>query len=192
MSNQELLREKAILVCDHCGKVGLPLPQYRIIPEYQVNFIWRYEGSQHTASLYCNSKQEWKIKVNTDWGKQVILPALQPLFGLSQAEKPVQRPVSEIERKQSSTSSTPEIYFSDAVACLSLLAPFSHDNIDFSIICEKARQAVIQTLHDPAFAYLKREALQLAIESPNRTNFLEAKEYLTLCLTLCKINSSVS
>lgn len=192
MGNQELLREKALLIINHCAAVNLPIPQYQVLSEYAVNFLWYYEGKKHILSLYYKPNlQCWKLNANTAWGKQVIMPSVQPLFEEVQAAKPLQQP-SQFTNKQFTKPSTPEAHFSDALASLALLTPFAHDNIDFSIICEQTRYAISKTLNDPTFASLNREALLTAIEHPNSTNFLEAKEYLIRCLTLCHISNVVN
>ena len=96
------------------------------------------------------------------------------------------------EQKQLLTLSTPQVYFKDALTCLSLLAPFSHDNIDFSAICDRTREAVKRVLSDPTFSHIDQAMLQVAIDTPNKSDFSGAKEYLTQCLTLCNINNAVN
>ena len=192
MSNQELLREKALLIINHCAAIGLPIPQYQIVSEYAVNFLWHYEGRKHVLSLYYKANpQRWTFTANTDWGKQVIIPSVQSLLEQEQTANHSQPP-SQSTNTQNARPLTLQAYFSDAIASLTLLTPFAHDNIDFSIICEQTRQAVRGILNDADFASLSREALLTAIERPNSTNFLEAKEYLTQCLTLCNMNNVIN
>lgn len=164
MSNQELLREKAILICEHCVAVGLPQPMYRIVSDYAVNFFWQHEGKKHTLSLYYPS---WKTTSNSDWGKQVIEPAIQALFG----QKPVTEQASTVarlaEREQPFAPPTPHVYFKNALESLALLTPFAHDNVDFSILCEQTREAVKMVLSDSTFSYLNQVALHMALDGMN-------------------------
>ena len=190
MSYQELLQKKAIQVCERCASAGVPQPLYYFASEYSINFSWQHEGKKHTLALYYNTKQQsWKPVANTAWLKQVIVPVIQPLFG------------------QHSTKATPSLtetspaptqehrvqaYFADALACLSLLTPFANDNIDFSIICQRTRESVQMVLNDPIFSHLNRAALSVALDTPDTSDFHQAKEYLSQCLTLCNINNAVN
>src|SRR5437588_13062390 len=86
MSNRELLREKADLVCEHCASVGLPQPFTRIISDFAVSFAWWHEGKTHTLSLYYKQKhQKWTLVSNSDWLRNVVEPVIQPLFGQKQS-----------------------------------------------------------------------------------------------------------
>ena len=193
MSNQELLREKADLVCERCTSAGLPQPLFRIASDFAVNFTWRLEGSAHTLSLYYNQKhQTWKPISNSDWLRSVVEPVIQPLFGQQQSRiHPTQ---TQAFAKPDRTEQAPKVqaYFADALTCVSLLEPFANDNIDFSIICQRTREAVKMVLSDPLLTLLDRQALSESLELPDTTHFSEAKEYFIQCLTLCHINNAVN
>ncbi len=190
MSYQELLREKAIEVCERCTSAEVPQPLYHIASEYSVNFSWQHEGKNHTLALYYNAKQQsWKLVANTDWMKQVIVPVIQPLFGQQSTKAtPSLTEISPAPTRENIV----QAYFADALACLSLLAPFANDNIDFSIICQRTKESVRMVLNDPALTDFDRDALSAALDVPNTINFIEAKEYFTRCLTLCNINNAVN
>lgn len=190
MSYQELLREKAVQVCERCAAAGIPQPLYHFASEYSVNFSWQHEGKKHTLALYYNTKQQsWKPVANTEWLKQVIVPVIQPLFGQHSTK-------TTLSLTETSPAPTQEhrvqAYFADALACLSLLTPFANDNIDFSIICQRTRESVRMILSDPTLSHFDRTALSALLDTPDTTNFSGAKEYLTQCLTLCHINNAAS
>lgn len=191
--SKELLREKALLLCSHCTSVGLPVPQFQIVSERAVNFIWRNEVKKHILALYYRSaSQHWTLVASTDWVRQVILPLVQPLFEQTQIPESLPSLSSNGEQKRIFASPSPQRYFAEAIACFSLLAPFAQDNIDFSIIYEQTRQAIGAVLNDSAFSDLNQAALQVALDLHNTSTFPEAKEYLTRCLTLCNINNVVN
>ncbi len=190
MSYQELLREKAAQVCAQCTTTGISQPLYRIASEYSVNFSWQHEGKNHTLALYYNVKlQSWKPVAHTEWLKQAILPVLEPLFGY---------PVPQASPTPMETSLAPtqgqrlQAYFANALKCIELLAPFAHDNIDFSIICQQTRKAIQMVLNDPAFSYLNCTALLSFLDVPDTSDFYQAKEYFSRCLTLCNINTAAN
>lgn len=193
MSNQELLREKANLVCERCASAGLPQPFPHITSDFAVNFTWWFEGRTHTLSLYYKQKhQSWTLVSNTDWLVNAVEPAIRPLFGQQQSKRfPSQ---AQEATKPDRTEQAPELqaYFAHALTCLSLLEPFANDNIDFSIICQRTRESVRMILSDPTPSHLDRTALSALLDTPDTTNFSGAKEYLTQCLTLCHINNAAS
>jgi len=182
VSNCDLLREKAIQLCDYCRTVGLPRPQCKIVSEYAVNFIWRNEGTRHVLSLYYKSDhQRWTPHPNTDWLKKVIYPQLQPFFEQVQVSSPLEV-ASSIANKDAL-----RMYFAEALDCLSRLELFAHENINFSIICQLTKEAIKTILRD-GFSYLDCESLTAMAEIPCSPSFSAAKEYLSQCLTLCHIN----
>ncbi len=193
MSNQELLREKAELVCERCTSADLPQPLFRIASDFAVNFTWMLEGSTHTLSLYHNQKhQSWKSISNTDWLRNVVEPVIQPLFEQQQSRMIPTQTQAIAKPDRTERTSRLQAYFADAFTCLSLLEPFANDNIDFSIICHRTREAVKMVLTDPIRSQLDHQALSEALEMPDTTHFSEAKEYLIRCLTLCHINNAVN
>lgn len=193
MSNQELLREKADLVCERCTSTGLPRPFIRIASDFAVNFIWGHEGRTHTLSLYYNQKHHsWKLVSNTDWLRSVVEPVIQPLFGQKQSRIIPSQAQALVKPDWTEEAPRLQEYFAHAFTCLSLLEPFANDNIDFSIICQRTREAVKTVLRDPTLPQLDHQALSEALEMPDSTYFYEAKEYLSQCLTLCNINNAVN
>ncbi|HEU5377498.1 MAG TPA: hypothetical protein VFV38_18910 [Ktedonobacteraceae bacterium] len=172
MSYQELLREKAAQVCERCKEVGIPQPFYRLASEYSVNFSWRHEGKTHPLALYYNAKQQsWKPVAQTEWLQQIILPALQPLFERSLQMEKVPLIVATQEQRL-------QAHFADALACFELLVPFAQDNIDFSILCQRVREAVRGILSDPILIPFHRSSLVATLEEPDVPDFSQAKEYL--------------
>jgi len=200
---QELLREKAIQVCERCASAGLSQPLYHIASVYSVNFSWQFEGKKHTLALYYKAKeQSWTSVPNSTWLRQVVLPMLQPLFeqgsikegpsSLGRLVDPVHEPASQAHFRDPAQELTLQTYFVDALACLSLLEPFASDNIDFSIIYQRTKASVKMILNNLALSDLNRTALSTVLDIPDTTDFYQAKEYLTQCLTLCNINNAVS
>lgn len=190
MSYEKLLRGKAAQICVRCAAMGISQPFYRIASEYAVNFSWWYEGKNHTLALYYNAKrQSWKLVAHTEWLKQTILPVLQPLFG-----QPATQASPTLVETPSASSQEQKLqaYFAEALACLELLTPFAHDNIDFSIICQRTRESVRMILNDPAFSHLSDTGLLTVLDAPDTSDFYQAKEYLTRCLTLCNMNNVAS
>lgn len=193
MSNQELLREKAELICERCTSAGLPQPLFQIASDFAVNFTWRLEGSTHTLSLYYNQKhRSWKSISNTDWLRNVVEPVIQTLFEQQQSRIVPTQPQAITKPDRTEQAPRLQAYFADAFICLSLLEPFVNDNIDFSIICHRTREAVRMVLSDPIPSQLDHQALSEALEMPDKTHFSDAKEYFIRCLTLCHINNAVN
>lgn len=190
MSYQELLREKAAQVCAKCSAAGISQPFYRMTSEYSINFSWQHDGKNHTLTLYYKAKQQsWKPVANTEWLKQAILPVLQPLFG--QLSKQTSQTLAEISSAPTQEQRL-QAYFANALACLALLTPFANDNIDFSIICQRTRESIRMVLDDPACPSFNCKALLAALDTPDTSDYHQAKEYLTRCLTLCNINNAVN
>lgn len=186
MSYQELLREKAALVCERCKEVGIPQPLYRLASEYSVNFSWRHEGKDHTLALYYNAKQQrWKPVAQTEWLQQIILPTLQPLFERS-LQMGNRSPMMATQEQQL------QAHFANALACFELLAPFAQDNIDFSILCQRVKEAIRGILGDPTLVPFHHSSLLATLEEPDVPDFSQAKEYLSRCLTLCNMNNPVN
>lgn len=203
MIYQELLREKAIQVCERCNLAGLSQPFYYITSEYSVNFSWQFEGKKHTLALYYKARQQsWMPVPNSAWLRQFVLPVLQPLFEQRPIKEapssprtstdPVQEPRSQANFRDPVQELTLQTYFADALACLSLLEPFASDNIDFSIICQRTKASVKMILNNSVFSEINRTALSTVLDIPDSTDFYQAKEYLTRCLILCNINNASS
>lgn len=193
MSHQELLRAKALEICERCADADLPVPSYSIKTDYQVNFVWHLEGKHTLALYYKSSPQRWTLLPNTDWLKNVVLPVIAPLceqVGQAPIKAPSSAPPgSSLPAPASLPVEQIQAYFAEALSCLSLLAPFTSDNVDCSILCQRTREALRHILADPACSHLDQAALNAAITIPDSVNFYTAKEYLTRCLTLCNINA---
>ena len=190
MSNEEILRAKAIQLCERCASAGLPQPLYRIVSDYSIDFTFWYEGRSQTLSLYYKPKnQQWTAVPKTDWLRRVVAPVIQPIFEHSSAGLSA---LPAIESAGPVRAVAREAYFAEALTCLSLLEPFADDNIDFSIICQRTRESVRNILNDSTFSQLDHAALSEALAKPNTPNFWDAKEYLIQCLTLCHISNVVN
>lgn len=193
MSNQELLREKADLVCEQCALAQLPQPFPNIASDFAVNFTWRLDGKSHTLSLYYKQKhQSWTLDSNSDWLRNVVEPVIRPLFGQQQSKPVPTQAQMPTKPDRTDQVSNLQAYFVHALTCLSLLEPFANDNIDFSIICQCTREAIEMVLSVSLLSNPDRQLLEEAFATPDTVHFTEAKEYLTRCLTLCHINNAVN
>jgi len=182
MSNYELLREKAIQVCERCKTNGLPQPQFSVVSDYSVNLKWHNEGTIHTLAIaYSPKRQRWTLSPNSDWLKNVVCPLIQAVIDSHRSE-----PSS---LSETSAAFDPHNYFIQAQESLNILEPYANENVDCSIICELTRAAVNAVLRDLASLSLDQPALLAVIGMPNTTNFFAAKEYFTRCLNLCTRNS---
>ncbi|SRR5258708_5741655 len=76
-------------------------------------------------------------------------------------------------------------YFDDALEVLVLLEPFADENIDFSIMCDRARDAVQGIARNPVFSALDRSKLATLVATPSVVDFAGAKAYLDDCLAFC-------
>ncbi len=188
MSNRELLQTKAEQISAHCVEVGLPQPIIRVVSDYAVDLNWSHEGKKHTLSISWSPKrQQWTPVPKTDWLQREVMPVIATLLNSSVAH-PVQSTISQVTVKGlAEAKNLLQLYFTDACDGLKQLEPFAQDNIDCTIICHRAKEAIDQILDDPAYIHLERAALIAKRNEPDRSDFLGAKEYLTQCLTLCNM-----
>ena len=178
------LEEKAIEVSHYFNSVGY-LHTYRLI-EYGINFLLLNAGSEHTLTLSYSPKKKRSTAYSVnEWVEDAVIPLLQPLLGgkATSAKKQETNTTSGYVHKAFS----PKIHFVEALACLSILAPFQDENIDFSIICDFAQRGIRLVLNDPRCAHLDQLSLQEVLGQPSRSDFYNAKEYLFQCLTRCNI-----
>jgi len=191
MNYQELLRTKALEICEQCAAQGLPKPTFMLIKQsYLVNFTWFHEGKKHILSLYYKpTRQSWTLSPKSDWLKNVVIPVVEPLCA-SPAASPKETPASSTNNPSALPNIKAQAYFEDARSCLELLRPFATDNVDCSLICQLTRRAVECILSDPACSSLDQVALAACINLPDSPDFFIAKEYLNRCLTLCRISSA--
>ena len=183
MSSRELLGEKARQISESCKNANLPEPQIRITTDNSVDLTWQYEGTRHTLSLYYSSKNKrWTPQPKTEWLKQMVSPVIMALFEpqtLSQPSLAIASPTLPVK------GLTLQTYFAEALACVALLEPYAHENVDCSIICRKAKEAVQALLNESVFSNLDYSALKDMLVQPDVTGFSVAKEFLTRCMTLC-------
>lgn len=193
MSYQDLLRAKALEICEECATKGLPQPRFALIEQsYLINFTWFHEGKKQILSLYYKPTcRSWTLSPKSDWLKRVITPAIESLC-LSPAVDITATSTSSAGNLSGSPSASVQAYFADALSCLDLLRPFAVDNVDCSIICQLTRRAVECILSDPVCSSLNRADLVVCIGLPDATDFFLAKEYLKQCLTLCHISNVVN
>jgi hypothetical protein len=187
MSNYDLLKGKAIQICERCKANGLTQPQFSVVSEYRVNFIWLKEGKRHTLSLdYKPSRQRWTLTSNSDWLKSVICPLIQPLVDVPPSPIPSLSETHALKVQ----NVEPRQYFTQAQESVHILEPYANENVDCSIICELTKVAARAALSDVANISLNRPALMTAIDKPNSPDFFVAKEYFITCLTLCTSNNN--
>src|SRR3954454_19799878 len=154
------LEEKAIEVCKQLTSMSI-LHTYRLV-DYGINFTLQYNGKKHILTLsYSPNKNRWTPHSGSDWVKSTVIPIVQSLLN-GEATSTKQRKANATAHTHGAFSG--EVYFAEALECLSILEPFAEEYIDFSIICDFAQRGVQLMLKEPRCAYLDRISLLELLE----------------------------
>lgn len=184
---RKLIEEKAMEIRRFLDAEGY-IHFYRII-DYGVNFILWYAGGEHTLTLFYSPKRRrWTHRSVNEWVQNVVIPQILPLLYETRSVSPKR---ITLPTEKASIAGGKDHYFAEAREYLKILEPFAGENIDFSIICDYARQGVQSILKDFAHSQLDRASLQRLLEQPSQPDFYKAKEYLLQCLTQCSIPTEI-
>jgi hypothetical protein len=181
---QEILHNKALEVEATLTTADYSC-QYTLI-QNGINFMVFLVGREAKFTLYYKpTKGLWSFYSVDEWAKSEVQPRLTPL--LVRPSIGISKPLSALEVEHNRSSPGPALYFEAALECFHLLQPFAAEYIDFSIIYEQTKIGVKGILADERYTHFNRQALKSALVIPSACDFISAKEYLSQCLTLCKI-----
>ena len=183
---EKSLEEKAIEVSKQLTSMSI-LHTYRLV-DYGINFTLQYDGKKQVLTLsYSPNKNRWTPHSGNDWVKSAVIPVVQSLLS-EETTSTWQRTANTTAYRQGVFSG--EVYFVEALECLSVLKPFAEEYIDFSVICDFAQRGVRLVLNDPRCTRVDRASLVEILEKPLLSDFYDAKEYLLRCLMLCGLTEN--